>query len=175
MNILLTPCILTLGSFVVDKIFKTKRNFLFYTLIFLALLASNKLFSLETNKYEINLHIGSKCGLTPEQRNWYHELAVNHTLCGHEFLKEAEDLSSLIPHIDRRKAAKTTIALIIANIAFANGKAKAIIAVLALVNEFAQAYYDQWMDIREALDRARYHFSMADFYQDMLILDTLDK
>lgn len=102
-------------------------------------------------------------------------MAVKYNRMGMRSLEMAEECSLFIPNMEKRDLTKNCIRNLVATLTVKDLKAKFIVIAVAFLATYLEGVYDAWEDIEYYMNEAEEHFEMADFYQDILFYDTINK
>lgn len=171
-NMLLYPALVTLTAFCValyyDK--KDRRSIFVFVLIFFILLGAEMAFG--EPYYDIYGDVYNfEAKMTDQQRLQFHQKEMYHLQQGQIFCESMQNRCLLLPPGNYRNSSLTAIGVCVAAIASGKPRSAAVIALLATLESYLKAVYNQWNAIRDDLNNAKYHFEMAEFYNEILFRD----
>lgn len=174
MRFLIFPCITTLGVYFLNRYcYGRKMSFLFYCILFCIFFTISTLAQAFCDDH--NPYNKVERFLTQNERDFFFDMTVKYTRKGFHSLEKAEECSIFIPESDKRDLTKNCIRNLIATIALKDIKAKFVIVALAFLATYLEGVYDAWDDINYYMNESNENFELADFYQDILFFDTINK
>jgi len=168
------PSFITLGYFLIERFWLNRKHTnLFYAYMFIILAALSFLShsearepNPESRRYDVKL--------TQAQRELFFNLSVMKAQQGYRFLSAAENECMWIPNIDKRETTKEVIRNMMATLAVSEIKTKAVVLCLAFLATYLENIYDTYQEIESLLLEAQSCFESSEFYEDLLLLDTLN-
>jgi hypothetical protein len=165
MNIIIYSLINTGIFFVVHLICKVKMQPIFYFFLFLTFLLGIYVIQGHADCKNYN----NKMVLTDQQMEEYIDLVELHKDRAETCMMSADIEVWYMPECEDKEKAKYCLGAFMASISAPTPTSKVIMACLAFLGNYSIDCMDSWQRIQYHLHKAKYHYEMMEFYQEVLM------
>lgn len=114
------------------------------------------------------LQKGFQAELTATQKKYYKDKVSFHKKEGDRYYKEAKKMCWYLPDLEARERAKDCFTSVMAGLAAADLKSKAIVMLISMLTKYGLDCIDEWNVINTKLRWSEYHYEMQEFYKEVL-------